>query len=1150
MITRTIILAVLTFLAAIPNAAQCQQPIALIDAELDRGGWKFDNGREFPGARGGLEIAAERFRDQPVLALHGDFTQGGNYVQAAIPLPDVPVERLSFWLNVPPGVNSIPIRLIDATSQCHQLRLKLNDKGGWQQIVLPVDEYFRKMGTAAALDVTSQYEKWGGANDGRWHQPGKLLVVLCSRALGTDVEVLLSDAVLQPGRAKTAIEKSIPLDELLQQGELDWTFNLGQEFRGAKGGLDVLRDQPEPGKFAMHLHADFTGGGAYVGVRKSFASLGVQSMNVIRMKMRSETTSQFAVRLVDSSGQAHQRKTVPFTADGKWHEVEIVPIKIAGGEHWGGANDGQWHGSVQLIEMMLNTRSNDANKPDLYIADIRADVVVEATAAPATFSESFESAESFGNTWRIGGDVKVASPGSNRTSNSLVLQRTLDTIQTETTATSAAFDVTSGMWQLQYSWKSSLHSPDNSYHGSVALEVLDPSAKALETIPLGIGFGESDWQVVAKNVLIPQGASQARLHVKLNKTYGSFHVDELSASRLKVQPIEPRIDRVLLSSDALGNLFLPGDSVVFHATVEANKPLPELEQMLSSSVRDYWGASTLGLRADLDTEKNGRVGDPTYGVALTRQAGKAGQFIYTADIALPSDEIAIGKYYELHVEIPQGSGAPVTVDSGFAILPTAITKEHAAENVPFSIRNWDGRIPAYLRLADRLGLRMLGVWGGWSSKPPYKPHLPGLDICKELDVKWITGTPASQIERNGFAVGRIANPSDEKNVDQYSEESLRTGMRNFLEVYADQGLAMIATGNEPHGTGEKVLENVRAYRAIYETVKAFDPKIHVIGTSVEPNEEYFRAGYQNFLDSYDFHIYEHYTKVRDTMRQYRELMKKYDAVKPIHSTELGLNSQGQTRLAVSREMIKKIVSFFAEGGATVSWFTIQYPDPKGTARGQFGDSHCMFDCKYNLYNPRLDAITHYHLINAICVKKFVQEKHYPGGAQAYLFRDEQDRCLQVLWLDGKREDVFVPMSADGPIRLIYVDGTQQTLQCADGGVTLTLSDEPLLLLYNSKDAALAESLGDAAISLVGQPAAVRPGTATTLSFTGRNLARENVRIVGPSRWTTQLKQAGDGRIEVHVESPPLTTAREARIHLQLLANEEIIGEIQVPVTVE
>ena len=146
---------------------------------------------------------------------------------------------------------------------------------------------------------------------------------------------------------------------------------------------------------------------------------------------------------------------------------------------------------------------------------------------------------------------------------------------------------------------------------------------------------------------------------------------------------------------------------------------------------------------------------------------------------------------------------------------------------------------------------MLGVWGGWSAKEPYKPHCPGIDLCGQLGAKWITGTPASSVERQGFA--------------EYSEDALRQGMKNFLQAYADQGLAMIAMGNEPHGTGEKVLENVRAYRAIYESVKAFDPRIQVIGTSVEPNEEYFRAGYQNYLDSYDFHIYEHYTNVRRTI---------------------------------------------------------------------------------------------------------------------------------------------------------------------------------------------------------------------------------------------------------------------------------------------
>lgn len=681
------------------------------------------------------------------------------------------------------------------------------------------------------------------------------------------------------------------------------------------------------------------------------------------------------------------------------------------------------------------------------------------------------------------------------------------------------------MWQVQYSWKSDLHSPDNSYHGSVGLELLDQSGKALENLSIDIGFGNHDWQAISKSVPIPNAAATARFRVELNKTYGSFRVDELSASRLKIQPIEQRIERILLASDALGNLFLPDEKIDFHVTIQANKPLHQTEQSIRYAVRDYWGAELM------------QPGD----VTLVRQPPKEGRFYYTAEIALPVNAIDIGKYHELHIEVPQASGDPVTEYSGFAILPPAVTKQHAPENVPFTIRNWDSRIPVYFRLADRLGLRMMGVWGGWSEQAPYKPWCPGTDLCKELGAKWITGTPASEIERNGF--------------EKYSEESLRKGMRNFLESYADQGLAMIAMGNEPHGTGEKVLENVRAYRAIYESAKAFDPKIHVMGTSVEPNEEYFRAGYQNYLDSYDFHIYEHYTNVRRTMREYRELMKKYDAVKPLHSTELGLNSQGQARLAVSREMIKKFVSFFAEGGATVSWFTIQYPDPEGKARGQFGDSHCMFDCKYSLYNPRLDAITHYHLVNAICVKKFIEEKHYEGGTQAYLFQDEQGHCLQALWLDGNRQDVFLPLTAKGRMQMTRIDGTQQNLDCTGGGITLTVSEDPVLLLYepqdlgNGRDAKLAESLGDAALSLTSQPAAIVPGGSVSFAVTGRHADAASLKVVCPPLWKANVQQAADQKVNITLDAPSSTTTREAQIRIQTIIEGNVIGEMHVPVSV-
>lgn len=1107
------------FALGLGQTAAALEPVSLINPQKQSGGWGFGNGPEFPGAKGSLELTGEEFQEQPILALAGDFTGGGNYVQAAISLPELAIDAISFWVNLPAGKNALPIRVIDGTGQCHQLRLKMNDKGGWQKIVLPVERYFSAIGTASALDLAWQYEHWSGANDSKWHQPGRLFVILLPKHLGEQSEVKFAGVELHPSPPKTEIQKTITLDEMLLAGEVDWTFNLGQEFKGAKGGLEAVADQPAEGNFALRLHADFSGGGAYVGMHKSFENLNVQAMPTIRMQMRSETTKQFAVRLVDETGQCHQRKSLPLTADGKWHEVEISPDKIAGGEHWGGANDGQWHGAIKKMELMLNVRSHDGKMPEVLISDIKADVVIEASATPASYVETFDSTKLPAG-WETAGDVAVLDSHHKQHKNALRLFRTLDSLQTATTATSAPFAVNAGAWQVQYAAQCDLHSPDNSYHAAVALEVLDADGQKIETLPLGISYGKQDWQEASKSVNLPAGVALAKLHVQLNKTYGRFWIDSLSASRLSVQPVEQRIERILLSTDVTGNLFLPEEAVAFHVTVAATKPLPLGQQVLTASVRDYWGAEQL----------------PDAQIALSRQEKKDGRFIYTGEIGWPQGSFQVGKFYQLHVATSAEYGEPVTEYSGFAVLPIAESKSHAPEEIPFTIRNWDSRVPQYFRLADRLGLRLFGVWGGWSAKPPYKPHLPGLEIVKELGGKWVTGTPASQIERNGF--------------ETYTEESLRAGMKNFLEAYADKGLAMIATGNEPHGKGQKVLDNVTAYKAIYETVKAFDPKIHVIGTSVEPNEEYFKAGYYNYLDSYDFHIYEHYTKVRNQMGEYRDLMKKYNAVKPIHSTELGLNSQGQTRLAAARELIKKCTVFFAEGGETVSWFTIQYPDPQGKARGQFGDAHCVFDCKFNNYNPKLDAITYYNMINGLSVKKFVAERQYADDAQAFLFRDQGNHCLQVLWADGQRKDVLVPLAADGTVELLNIDGTRASLTPAGGGVTVTLSDDPVMLLYDSSQAILPESLAPAALSLAAGSQSVAPGQSIQLQLRGAGLKPEEIEVAAPSGWKSELKPAGENQVQLTLTAPIATAAPEVRVYVKRKAGESVSAEIAIPLTLE
>ncbi|TWU06329.1 hypothetical protein [Stieleria varia] len=984
--------------------------MALIDAEKPMGGWTFDNGQEFPGAVGNLEL--QPGSSPPTLVLHGDFSGGGNYVQAAKSLPDISIDSIAFDIKVPAGIGKVTTRLIDGTGQCHQLDIRLNDKGGWQRYTFPVARYFASLEAGSPMDIVSRYEKWSGANDGRWHQPLKLFVILAGKETLREGSIAIRDVTVIPTPPKTEVAATIRLDEFGESGTGNWEYNNGDEFKGATGGLKVIETSDQ--NRALQLAADFSGGGRYVGVRQRLNSSAVKTTKMIRLKLKGENVSQYSLRLVDETGQCHQRGGLKVSSDGQWHTVELDPTEIAGGEHWAGANDGQWHGALTLIELMLSTASSDGGPMKLEIADIQADVIVEAQESAASWSDDFEAS---GSVWIPQGGVSLAEAGKG--GKAMHLHRTLDDLQTPTIATSPWFPVRRGQHIIRYRTKSALHSPDNSFHVAVTLELADASGHAVDTIPLGITFGDSDWSEKDATVAVSEETTMARLRVELKKTYGEFYIDDITMSRLEVQPLEQTVKDIRIATAAVGNLFLPNDPLAFQFTVNTAKPLSPADQWIRCSVRDYRGDDVLSLSES----------------KLTRSSGGNA---YTTSVTLPAEKLNVGQFYELHVAVPQGLGADAAEFCGFAILPEAAAKQFEPEKIPFTIRNWDSRIGDYFLLADRLGIRMMGVWGGWSNEPPYRPHLPGLEVCEKLGAKWVTGTPASEVERNGFA--------------KVSEESLRRGMTNFLKAYADRGLAMIAQGNEPHGTGQKVLDNVKAYKAIYESVKAFDPNIEVIGTSVEPNEEYFQAGYQEYLDSYDFHVYEHYTSVRKVMRQYRELMKKYDAVKPIHSTELGLNSQGQTRLAVAIELIKKCTVFFAEGGKTVSWFTIQYPDPKGRARGQFGDSHCVFDCKFNNYNPRLDAIAYYNMINALTDKRFVREDQREDGSQVFVFQNDAGETLVVAWNDTKETEITIGVPVEAEVETIRIDGQRGQIAVQDGTARVGVAEEPVMLLYRNASA--------------------------------------------------------------------------------------------------
>ena len=137
---------------------------------------------------------------------------------------------------------------------------------------------------------------------------------------------------------------------------------------------------------------------------------------------------------------------------------------------------------------------------------------------------------------------------------------------------------------------------------------------------------------------LPKGVASARFQVQLNKTDGSFWVDDLSAVLPRPAPRQDdRIARLLFSTAQLGNLLFPDDPRTVDVTVEARKPLRDDQRTVSYVVRDYWGAEQT------------RPATVTLG-----QAEKKGdRFVYAASIDLSAAPLEIGRYYELHAAVPQ-----------------------------------------------------------------------------------------------------------------------------------------------------------------------------------------------------------------------------------------------------------------------------------------------------------------------------------------------------------------------------------------------------------------------------------------------------------------------------------------------------------------
>ncbi|MBI3856163.1 MAG: hypothetical protein HY293_10790, partial [Planctomycetes bacterium] len=167
----------------------------------------------------------------------------------------------------------------------------------------------------------------------------------------------------------------ILLDDF-EGGIAGWGYHGGNEFPGAKGSQAYDPAVGHEGKGSLRLAGDFTGGGAYVSTGRPLPP--GRDVKEVRFWLKSDRAVMLGIRIGDSTDQCHQHP-VQLASTKDWQEVVLTFEKLAGKEHWGGANDGKWHGPAKSFYLCVSTTTFAGSKAgEIWIDDVEAILNVES----------------------------------------------------------------------------------------------------------------------------------------------------------------------------------------------------------------------------------------------------------------------------------------------------------------------------------------------------------------------------------------------------------------------------------------------------------------------------------------------------------------------------------------------------------------------------------------------------------------------------------------------------------------------------------------------------------------------------------------------------------------------------------------------------
>ncbi|WP_246302510.1 sugar-binding protein [Paenibacillus plantarum] len=895
---------------------------------------------------------------------------------------------------------------------------------------------------------------------------------------------------LLPGGNATTVQAEEALQNAtignFESDEELWNFSLGSEFPGAQGAYGRDASAPRSGTFSGKLHGDFSAGGKYVAISKNFLPL---DMRKLEFWLKSGDASAITLRVVDSTGQVHQRKIA--LASANWQKIEISTFNIGTNYlHFGGANDGKWHGPVIGISFLLEKSNLIGGKTsgDAWIDD------VSVTAPPQ--ENVWENAI---GTFENGFDIwSLASQGGAKG------EYIRDTAEIKSGAYSGKLSGNFSAGGLNVSLGRSFSTPidmkklsfwvKTSDYSVVLLLAKDATGQVhqqkIALAPTG------DWQKIevwsfnaGTSYLHYSGANDGVWHgpaqaigllveksgLVSGKTSGDIRFDNVVATG--------SFPDLAVQQSQLGNIFLASEPASF--------PLTTRGDTVSWSVYDH-----------LDQQ-----------VLAGTEAVQGGQL----NLTIPVQQLG---YYKLSVAAKKGGQTIQSTDISFARL--AADDPTLADNSPFGVSThlartssgWTPELSTLLKRAGAKNVRDEITWVDVEYEKGKYQKPPGRDAFMRK---------TQQDGLKPFITLDFTNPFYDQDSTPYSDDG-RQGFANYgkalLDLYGNQ-MEWVEVYNEFNGgfgdRGNGPADSRPDYyfkllKKTYETVKAARPDVTVVGMATAVDipwmEEVFKLGGLQYMDAVSIHPY---NLTPDGMLQAvldaKSLIRKYNQGqdKPLWITEVGwpthIGTTGVVEKTQADYLVRAYVQALGAGVEKVFWYDLMNDGMQADyGENNFGLIRHQNDPK-GQFTPKPAYAAYGAMTRELIGASFVEQETVGTGITSYKF-DKNGQKLRVVWANTP---VQAAIQTNVPIQVTDIMGNTETFTPLNGKVYMTLTAEPIYIQSDIDGIAV-----DSTFALTGAEAVT--GEPVLLTVEANNASTSSLTASFAVEGSTYPLNAGTGQI--------------------------------------